>query len=193
MFHVGFFAFGANGNLFIYRHGCHLVFLLLYVDDIILTGNDKVFIASIIQLLSSSFDHLGLLHYFLRLQIEYTDSGLFVHQTKYATDLLSKFAMSDCKPCKTPCSPTQLLLPHDSPSLSYATSYRSLVGALQYRTFTRPNLSFAVQQTCQFMSEPTENHLQAAKRILRYLRGTLHYGFAFTPGFSSLSAFCDAN
>ena len=64
MFHIGFFASGADGNLFIYRHGCHLVFLLLYVDDIILTGNDKVFTTSIIQLLSSSFDlkDLGLLH-----------------------------------------------------------------------------------------------------------------------------------
>ena len=74
------------------------------MDDIILTGNDKVFTASIIQLLSSSFDlkDLGLLHYFLGLQIEYTGSSLFVHQTKYATELLHKFAMFDCKPCKAP-------------------------------------------------------------------------------------------
>ena len=107
LFHVRFFASGADGNLFIYRHGCHVVFLLLYMDDIILTGNDKVFTASIIQLLSSSFDlkDLGLLHYFLGFQIEYTDFGLFVHQTKYATELLSKFVMFDCKSCKTPCSP----------------------------------------------------------------------------------------
>ena len=161
MFHVGFFDSGADGNLFIYQHGCHVVFLLLYMDDIILTGNDKVFTASIIQLLSSSFDlkDLGLLHYFLGLQIEYTGSGLFVHQTKYATELLHKFAMFDCKPCKTPYSPNQHLLPRDSPSLSDATSYKSLVGALQYLTFTRPDLSFAFQQSCQFMSEPTENHL----------------------------------
>ena len=171
------------------------MFLLLYVDDIILTGSDKKFTASIIQLLSSAFDlkDLGLLHYFLGLQIEYTDSGLFVHQTKYATDLLTKFAMVDCKPCKSPCSPNQHLLPNDSPSLSDPSSYRSLVGALQYLTFTRPDLSFAVQQACQYMSSPTQNHLQAAKRILRYIRGTLHFGIAFTPGFPSLSAYCDAD
>ena len=171
------------------------MFLLLYVDDIILTGSDKAFIASIIQLLCSAFDlkDLGLLHYFLGLQIEYTTSGLFVHQTKSAIDLLNKFAMVNCKPCKTPCSPNQHLLPNDSSSLSDPSSYRSLVSALQYLTFTRPNLSFAVQQACQYMCSPTLNHLQATKRILRYIRGTLHFGIAITPGFPSLSAYYDAD
>ena len=84
-------------------------------------------------------------------------------------------------------------MPYDSPSLSDATSYRSLVGALQYLTFTRPDLSFAIQQACQFMGEPTQNHLQAFKCILRYLKGTLHYGLAFTPGFPSFSAYYDAD
>lgn len=80
---------GTDGNLFICRHGSHLVFLLLYVDDIIHTRNNPAFTASMIQQLSSDFDlkDLGLLHYFLRLQIDYIDSGLFVHQTKYETDL----------------------------------------------------------------------------------------------------------
>lgn len=67
---------------------------------------------------------------------------------------------------------------HGAPNI-----YRSLVGALQYLTFTRPDLSFVVQQACQFMSAPTQDHLQASKRILRYLMGTLHYGLAFTLGF----------
>ena len=116
-----------------------------------------------------------------------------MHQTKYATDLLNKFDMVDCKPCKTPCSPNQHLLPNDSSPLSDPSSYRSLVGAFQYLTFTRPDLSFAVQQACQYMCSPTQNHLQAAKRILRYIRGTLHFDIAFTPGFPSLSAYCDAN
>lgn len=143
---------------------------MLYVDDIILTGNDKAFTTSIIQLLSSAFDlkDLGLLHYFLGLQIEYTSSGLFVHQTNYATNLLTKFAMADCQTCKTPCSSNQHLLPNDSPSLSDPSSYRSLVGALQYLTFTRPDLSFTVQQACQYMCNPTQNHLQASKRILMW-------------------------
>lgn len=107
MYHIGFFASGADGNLFIYRHGGHLVFLLLYVDDIILTGNDSTFTTSIIQLLSSAFDlkDLGLLHYLLGLQIEYTASGLFVHQSKYATNFLSSL------PCKIVSLAKHLALP----------------------------------------------------------------------------------
>ena len=106
LFHIGFFASGVGSYLFIYKHGCHLVFLLLYVDDIILTSNDSSFTASFIYQLGSEFDlkDLGPLHYFLGLQIDYTSNGLFVHQKKYDSDLLAKFSMTDCKPCKTPCS-----------------------------------------------------------------------------------------
>lgn len=88
LFHIGFSASGADGNLFIYRHVCHLVFLLLCVDDIIITCNNSTFTASLIHQLSSEFDlkDLGRLHYFLGLQIDYTSTSLFVHQTKYASD-----------------------------------------------------------------------------------------------------------
>ncbi|XP_030945775.1 uncharacterized protein LOC115970250 [Quercus lobata] len=185
----------ADGNLFIYNHDSHLVCLLLYVDDIIVTGNHAAFLTSLLVVLGTDFDlkDLGRLHYFLGLQIDYTPSGLFVHQTKYTLDLLNKFSMSGCKPCKTPCSPNAHLLANDSPLLHDPTFYRSLVGALQYLTFTRPDISFAVQQACQFMSSPTSNHLQAAKRILRYLQGSIHQGLAFTPGPLTLSAYSDAD
>ena len=116
-----------------------------------------------------------------------------MHQTKYATDVLAKFAMIDCKPCKISCSPNQHLLAHDSPLLSDPKPYRSLVKALQYLIFTRPGLSFAIQQAYQYMSTPTQNHLQAAKLILRYIQGTLHYGVAFTPRSHSLSAYIDVD
>ena len=99
--------------------------------------------------------------------------------------------MTNCKPCKTPSSPNSHLLPNDNPLLSDPTSYRSLVGALQYFTFTRPNLSFSVQQACQHMSTSTQNHIQAAKCILRHLQGTLHFGIAFTSSPISLSAYND--
>ena len=134
LLHIGFVASGADGNLFIYRHDGHLVFLLLYVDDIIVIGNHPSFTTSLLHQLSSDFDlkDLGKLHYFLGLQIEYT------------LDLLNKFHMADCKPCNTPCAANAHLWPNDSPLLSNPTHYRSLVGALQYLTFTRSDLSFAV-------------------------------------------------
>ena len=131
LLHVGFVALDVDGNLFIYSHDTHLVFLLLYVDDIIVTGNHPSFIPSLIHTLSQEFNlqDLGRLHYFLGLQIDYTSVGLFVHQSKYTLDHLHKFSMSECKPCKTPYSPNTHLVPHDSPLLPNPT-------------FSRPDLSF---------------------------------------------------
>ena len=134
-----------------------MVYLLLYVDDIIITGNSTSFIAYIVSRLGAAFDLKGLgpLKYFLSLQIEYTSQGLFVHQSKYTSDLLTKFNMVDCKPCLIPCSPTVHVSSQVSPLLLDPIVYRSMVRALQYLTFTRPDLSYSVQQVCQFMSQPT--------------------------------------
>ena len=101
--------------------------------------------------------------------------------------------MLDCKPCSNPCCSSHHLVPANSPLLTYPTAYRSLVGALQYMTFTRPDLSYAIQQACQFMSHPTSHHLVAAKRILRYIKGSLHLGIHFQKGSLALSAYSDAN
>lgn len=147
MLHVGFVASEAYGNLFIYAHDGHMIFLLLYVDDIMVTGNHPSFIASLLATLRQDFDlkDLGRLRYFLGLQFDYTSAGIFVHQSKYDTDLLHKFSMSECKPCKTPSITNAHFVPNDGPLLFDPSGYRSMVGALQYLTFTRPDLSFAVQ------------------------------------------------
>ena len=101
--------------------------------------------------------------------------------------------MAYAKPTKSPCCPSVRLVPHDGVSLSNPTGYCSMVGALQYLTFTRPDLTFNVHQLCQFMNSPTTTHLEAAKRVLHYFRGTLHHGIPFTLGPLSLTAFADAN
>ena len=141
-----------------------MVYLLLYVDDIIVTGNSLPFIDHLVSRLATIFDlkDLGPFAYFLGLQIEYTSQGFFVHQSKYALDLLTKFNMLDCKPCVTPCSPTVHVSSQTSSLLPDPIVFRSMVGGLQYLTFTRPNLAFSVQQACQFMSKPTQHHLVVA-------------------------------
>lgn len=151
LFHLGFHASCADSNLFILIHSTHVVYLLLNVDDIIITGNHASFVAEIIKLLGATFalKDLGPLSYFLGLQIEYTPTSLFVQESKYAKGLLSKFYMLDCKPCSNPCASNHHHVPFSSPLLPDPTSYKSLVGVLQYLTFTRPDLSYAVQQTCQ--------------------------------------------
>jgi hypothetical protein len=101
--------------------------------------------------------------------------------------------MTTTKPISTPCTPNTRLSLHDDEKLHDPHASRSLVKAFHYLTFTRPDLSFAVHQVCQYMASPTSVHLTAAKRILRYLKGTLHLGLSFRPGPLTLSAFTDAD
>uniref|UniRef100_A0A2N9HAK4 Reverse transcriptase Ty1/copia-type domain-containing protein n=1 Tax=Fagus sylvatica TaxID=28930 RepID=A0A2N9HAK4_FAGSY len=192
---LGFSASVADASLFVLHHGSTTVYLLLYVDDIIITGNNPTAVSDIITQLSAAFElkDLGPLRYFLGLQIEYKKVGLFVHQHKYLTDLLHKFHMTECKAATTPIAPTPSLSTTTTDLLSDPTPYRSLVGALQYATFTRPDIAFAVNRVCQFMHQPSTLHFAAAKRILRYLKGTLDKGVLFQPGPLALTAFTDAD
>jgi hypothetical protein len=82
---------------------------------------------------------------------------------------------------------------HDGTALPHATEYRQIVGALQYYTLTRPDIAFSVNQLCQFLHSPTSTHWTAAKRVLRYLKGTITHGLFFSKGSLSLQAFCDSD
>ncbi|CAL9029449.1 unnamed protein product [Prunus brigantina] len=189
---LGFQSSQADTSLFI-KAGPDLVFILVYVDDILVTGSSPSACQQVIQHLSSQFPvkDLGSLHYFLGLQVTRSDRGLFLNQTKYAYDLLHKTDFLGAKACTTPLG--SFRLDNSSPLLADPTFYRSTVGALQYLTWTRPDLAFAVNQVCQFMHQPRESHLGAVKRILRYLKGTLEHGLWFQQGSTHLSAYSDAD
>ena len=102
--------------------------------------------------------------------------------------------MSECNSCTTPADVRGKLSGEGSPPMSNPTLYRSLAGALQYLTFTRPDIAFAVQQVCLFMHAPLESHYNALKRILRYIKGTLDHGLQLTPNTShTLTAYSDAD
>ncbi|KAI5312002.1 hypothetical protein L3X38_041175 [Prunus dulcis] len=183
-------------SLFVQHTGNDIIILLLYVDDIIITGSSDQLIQRVVTNLSEVFEmkDMGQLTYFLGLQISYNSSGdIFVSQTKYAKDLLHKAGMSSCRACATPCKPHTQVLQTDGEPLADPTMFRSLVGALQYLTFTRPDLAYAVNHVCQYMHNPTEVHYFLVKRILRYVQGTLEYGISFTKGPWQLSAYSDAD
>lgn len=152
--------------------------LLLYVDDILLTGNDSSFIQSVIGALTCEFDmnDLRTLPYFLGLQISYNYTGIFVSQQKCTLDLLAKVDLQDSKPCPTPCLPYHRLLKDDGKSHYHRDQYHSIAGALQYLTFTRSDIAFSVNQPYQFMHNPMESHVIVVKRILSYLKGTIDFG-----------------
>ncbi|KAH9661600.1 retrovirus-related pol polyprotein from transposon RE1 [Citrus sinensis] len=168
----------SDNSLFFQRTQGHLLLVLVYVDDIIVTGSDSIQIQQVINNLQSTFalKDLGELHYFLGIQVTKSETGLHLSQTKYIADLLNKVKMHDCTPCSTPMAANVPLTKTDSESFTDATLYRSTIGALQYATLTRPEIAFPVNKLSQFLAAPTNNHWQACKRILRYLKGTMHMG-----------------
>ena len=121
---------------------------------------------------------------------------LHLSQEKYATDLVARAGLQGCKPAPTPLSSSEKLSLTEGNLLNQedSTRYRSMVGALQYLTLTRPDISFAVNKVCQFLHAPTTVHLTAAKRILRYVKNTFNVGLTFTKSPSTLvSAFSDSD
>ncbi|GJZ07879.1 ribonuclease H-like domain-containing protein [Tanacetum coccineum] len=133
------------------------------------------------------------LNYFLGISSTRTTSGIFLSQKKYATEILKRAQMLNCNPCRTPVDTEKKIGPEGSP-VTDPTLYRSLTGALQYLTFTRPDLSYAVQQLCLYMHDPREPHLNAMKRVLRYFRGTTDLRLQlFWSTTSQLIAYSDAD
>ena len=105
---------------------------------------------------------------------------IFFSQKKYIGDLLNKFGMDDCKPLGTPMEQNLKLTSVEGKEFEDATKYRQLVGSLIYLTTTRPDISFAVGILSRFMQKPCEGHWSAAKRVLRYLKGTQDFGLKYT-------------
>ncbi|GJU28338.1 ribonuclease H-like domain-containing protein, partial [Tanacetum coccineum] len=192
---VGFSHSRCDSSLFIYRHGTDTAYLLLYVDDIVLTASSEGLLQRIIRSLHQEFamTDLGPLNYFLGISVTRDSSGLFLSQKKYAVEILEKAHMVNCNPSRTPVD-TESKLGVDGDPVSDPTLYRSLAGSLQYLTFTRPDISYAVQQVCLHMHDPREPHLYALKRILRYVQGTLNYGLQlFSSSTTNLVAYSDAD
>ncbi|KAH9770188.1 reverse transcriptase Ty1/copia-type domain-containing protein [Citrus sinensis] len=123
-----------------------------------------------------------------------TNTGLHLSQSKYIVDLLNKVNMQDCTPRSTPMAANVPLTKTDSEFFADATLYRSTIGTLQYATLTRPKIAFPVNKLSQFLAAPKNNHWQACKRILRYLKGTMHMGLQYSnQGPLHIDCFSDAD
>ncbi|GJY02031.1 uncharacterized mitochondrial protein-like protein [Tanacetum coccineum] len=185
----------ADTSLFVFTKESCIMYLLVYVDDLILTGNNESLLTLFTIRLNREFaiKDLGELSYFLGLEVSYTDDGLFLSQAKYATYVLTRAELLDSKPVSTPLATNEVFLLGGSP-FADPNLYRSLVGALQYLTITRPDLSYAVNQATQLLHAPTEAHFQSVKRILRYVKGTIAYGLIFRrPHSNSILGYSDAD
>ncbi|KAL5570490.1 hypothetical protein UlMin_027065 [Ulmus minor] len=142
----------------------------------------------------SDLSQSAALSYFLGVEVTYDDTSLHLCQNKYIADLLERNDMMDCKPAKTPGTIGKNLSKYDGEMFEDEMKYRSVVGALQYVTLTRPDIAFAVNKGCQFMHSPTSTHWLSVKRILRYLRGTMQQGLRLNPSQDlHIQAYTDAD
>ena len=155
----GFSEAKSDTSLFVFRRGSDTVYLLLYVDDIILTASSTELLRRTISALQREFamKDLGSLHHFLGITVERHPDRLFLHQRTYTLDILKRAVMADCKPCSTPVDLKAKLSADSGPPVRDPSQFRSIAGALQYLTFTRPDIAYAVQQVCLHMHDPRDS------------------------------------
>ena len=159
---LGFHSSKADTSLFIFRQGAVVIYMLVYVDDIVIAGSCPRAVDRLLRTLAGSFPikDLGRLSYFLGIEATYNPGGMVLSQRKYADDLLHRAHMENCKEVSTPMSVTdKLAAGHGTPlDDDDAFRYRSMVGGLQYLTLTHPDISFCYQQGVPIFGQPTNMH-----------------------------------
>jgi hypothetical protein len=179
-----------------YRHSRRqIVVLVVYVDDIILTGDDEEEIKPLKKKLSKEFEvkDLGQLRYFLGIKIARSPKGIVLSQRKYVLDLLSETGMLGCRPASTPIDPNHKLCTESSDPVN-KEMYQRLVGKLIYLCHTRPDISYAVSVVSRYMHDPRSGHLDVVYQILRYLKSSPGKGLMFkSHGHLNVEGYCDAD
>ncbi|CAJ2632965.1 unnamed protein product [Trifolium pratense] len=161
-----------------------IIIVSLYVDDLIFTGNDQNLFDKFKTSMERNFamTDLGKMRYFLGIEVKQTKEGIFMFQQKYACEVLKRFNMESCNSVCNPIVPGNKLKKDEDGIACDSTSYKQMVGCLMYLLATRPDLAFSVCLVARFMERPTELHVAAVKRILRYVKGTVSYGLWFEKG-----------
>ncbi|KAI9180620.1 hypothetical protein LWI28_006665 [Acer negundo] len=185
----------ADYSLFTRTQGKSFTTLLIYVDDILITGNDPVSIAETKTILHSHFHlkDLGDLKYFLGIEFSASKNGIFISQRKYALDIIKDAGLLGAAPVDTPME-RGLKLSDKSDLLKEPGQYRRLVGRLIYLTASRPDITYAVHVLSRFMHQPRRLHMEAALCVVRYLKSALGQGlFFFSNNDFKLRAYCDSD
>nr|XP_043633114.1 uncharacterized mitochondrial protein AtMg00810-like [Erigeron canadensis] len=193
---LGFTQSKHDYSLYVRSDNGKFLIALVYVEDVLLTGNNEEDIVSVKAALDAKFTikDLGPATYFLGIEICRTANGTYLNQRKYILGLLKESGLTAAKPADT-LFPSDIKLSLTSGKLlASAKSYRRLVRRLLYLTMTRPDISYPVQHLSQFVSNPTDEHMQAARHLLRYLKGTICEGLFYLVQQSlQLTWFSDAD
>jgi hypothetical protein len=194
---LGFNKSVADPNLYYKIVGDECLILVLYIDDLFLTGS-KSLIVKCKRALASEFEmkELGMMHYFLGLEVWQRTDDILLIRGKHTVEILKKFRMTDYKPMATPMVMNLKKLNETSSDLGEIDPhlYRQLIGSLMYLVNTRPDICYVVSVLNQFMSQPRQTHWIIANNVLRYLRGTVGYGLRYASGVDMrLQVYADAN
>lgn len=157
------------------------IVVCLYVDDIIYFSSSHKMLEEFKAAMMNQFEmsDLGLLQYFLGLEVKQGEDGIFLCQRKYAEDLLKKFHVKKCEAIRTPMNTNEKLQRDDGTEKADEKLFRSLVGGLNYLTHTRPDIAHSVSVVSRYMHSPTKQHLGAARRILKYVAGSIKLGMLY--------------
>jgi hypothetical protein len=166
-----------NGDHTVFYHHCgdHITILAVYVDDMIITGNDCLEITRLKRNLSKEFEvkDLGQLRYFLGIEIARSPRGIVISQRKYVLDLLSETGRLGCRPVSTPIDQNHKLCAESGDPVN-RERYQRLVGRLIYLCHTRPDITYAVSMVSRYMHDPRSGHMEAMYRYLSpILRGSV--------------------
>ena len=172
---IGFQISNSDFSLYVKRTNRGIVLVVIYVDDLIITGDSDVDINEVKLLLKQKFEmkDLGELRYFLGIEVIRSPSGIWLLQRQYGLDMLSKYGMTGCKPISVPLEQNVKLSAEKEELLEDVTAYICIVGSLIYMTITRLYLSYVVGLVSQFIQALRKPHLDVARRILRYVKSTL--------------------
>jgi len=192
---MGYRQSNADHTLFFKHNYDKITILVVYVDDIVITGDDDKEILCLKRALARSFEvkDLGYLHYFLGIEVAYGAQGIYLSQRKYVLDLLKETSMLNCKPVTTPIEYNHRILA-DSGDPVDKHQYQRLVGRLIYLSHTRPDIAYAVSIVSRYMHDPRSSHLDAVHRILRYLKSCPGKGILFSNhGHMKVEGYTDAD
>ncbi|KAI3669369.1 hypothetical protein L6452_40603 [Arctium lappa] len=183
-------------TLFFKKRKGEILLVQIYVDDIIFRSTNDLYCKKFESLMKSEFEMsmMGELTFFLGLQVKQTTKGIFINQSKYVSDILEKYKLSDSSPMKTPMSTGSKLHADPEGKPVECKLYRGMIGSLLYLTASRPDIMFATCLCARFQANPKESHLYAVKRIFRYLKGTKNLGLWYpeNSGFD-LMAYTDSD
>ena len=179
---LGFVKSLSESTLYVKGDQANLIVISLYVDDLLVTGNNAELIQQFKEDMMQVFEmtDLGEMSYFLGTEIKQEEDKIFICQRKYAKEILKKFNMENYKSMSTTMCQKEKLCKEEGVEQAGETLYRSLMGCLMYLTATRPDILHVVSVLSRFMNCASESHFKAAKRVLRYVKGTLSYGIKFS-------------